>query len=54
MQKKELQLDLQNLPKYCPECKLNGKKSKVKAFTLKDDKEKVVMCKNAKVCRLQN
>ena len=50
MQNKELQFDPQNLPKYCPQCKLNGKKSKVKAFTLKD--EKVVMCKNAEVCIL--
>ena len=50
MQNKELQLDPQNPPKYCPQCKLNGKKSKVKAFTLKD--EKVVMCKNAEVGRL--
>ena len=47
MQNKELQLDPLNPPKYCPQCKLNGKKSKVKTFTI--DNEKVVMCKNDKV-----
>ena len=47
MHNKELQFDPENLPKYCPQCKLKGIKSKVKAFTLRD--EKVVMCKNAEV-----
>ena len=47
MEKQELQFDPQNLPKYCPECRSNGIKSRVKIYTLND--EKLVMCKNGEV-----
>ena len=46
-EKQELQFDPQNLPKYCPQCRSNGIKSRVKIYTLND--EKLVMCKNGEV-----
>ena len=45
-----LKLDSSNIPKYCPQCQLNGVKSKVKKFRI-DPKQsyRVIMCINSKV-----
>ena len=50
MDQTELKFDPQNLPKYCPQCKLKGLKSKVKLFNVNGNGEtKLVMCKNSEV-----
>ena len=45
----ELKLDPNNIPKYCPQCTLNGLKSKVKKFRLEPNEPRVIMCINAEV-----
>ena len=44
----KMPLDLENLPKYCPQCRNNGIRSKVKKFPTKDD-SRIIMCKSDQV-----
>jgi hypothetical protein len=43
------ELDINNPPKYCPQCKKNGIITKVKKFWIKSDNIQVLMCKNDQV-----
>ena len=44
-----LKLDSSNIPKYCPQCQLNGVKSKVKKFRIDPSQSyRVIMCINSK------
>ena len=43
---KNLKLDLEDIPKFCPQCNIIGIKSKVKKYRIKEQKSKVVMCES--------
>jgi len=54
MDKAEIKFDPENIPKYCPECKLKGLKWKVKLFDINGNGDKTVMCKNSEVSNTEN